>query len=169
MERAPLKYRLLTANDQNVVWQLLSFAAHEDSVLAVKSQDCCVPYAQDFGSWKGDLGVLATTSSGQPVGGAWIRLLEEHGMSKVDSDTEVPELALAVFPEYRGQGIGTKILHELLATAKQHDISAITLSCRVDNVAAMRLYERHGFIRITNGDITNRVGGTNVSMICRLD
>lgn len=174
MNNAPpppsLQFRPLTVDDQDIVWKLLSFAAHEDSVEVTKSQTCCVPYAQDFGNEKGDLGILATlTITGEPVGGAWIRMLGEEGMSKIDSNDEIPELALAVFPEYRGQGIGTRVLEAFLAMAKQqHDIAAISLSCRVDNVAAMRLYESHGFVRIPNSEVMNRVGGTNVSMKCIL-
>lgn len=171
-----LHFRPLTASHQDVIWQLLAFAAHENSVQDVKSQECCVPYAQDFGT-TGDLGVLATTSNDSDdqeptvVGGAWIRLLGEEGTSKVtsnDENDEVPELALAVFPEYRGRGFGSKILQALLEMAKQQGVASICLSCRVDNVAAMRLYERHGFVRIPNSEVTNRVGGTNVSMKIKL-
>ena len=163
-----IQFRPITSDDQTVVWELLRFAAHEDSVESVQSQECCIPYAHNFGRQQGDLGVLATsTLTGQPMGGAWIRLLGEQGMASSTNNEhgDIPELALAVFPEYRERGIGSKLLQELSMLAKERHVQRICLSCRVDNVAAMRLYEKHGFVKIPNSEVTNRVGGTSVSMI----
>lgn len=112
--------------------------------------------------------VILALMGDESVGGAWIRLLGDKGMSNVDGE-DIPELALAVFPEYRGKGIGSKLLREFLVRAKQEHVKAISLSCRVDNVAAMKLYERHGFVRIPNSEQQNRVGGTNVSMLIKLE
>ena len=59
---------------------------------------------------------------------------------------DIPELALAVIPNYRGKGIGSTLLTEFLTScAKQKAVAEISLSCRIDNPAAMKLYERHGF------------------------
>jgi ribosomal protein S18 acetylase RimI-like enzyme len=178
MTTAPhLFFRRLTVADQDVlIWQLLSYAAHEPSVEATKSQECCIPYAQDFGTRRGDFGILATAHENDNdkelvLGGAWIRLLGTQGMATAYNDhiqNDIPELAMAVVPNYRGKGIGSKLLSEFLTVAKQNGIQQINLSCRTDNVAAMRLYERHGFIKIPNSEITNRVGGTNVSMTIML-
>lgn len=166
-----IEFQPLTFHHQDIIWQLLSFAAHEDSVEAVKSQACCVPYADGFGTKRGDLGILATLSSnGKPVvGGAWIRMLGPKGMADCGRNDEIPELAMAVFPEYRGQGIGSRMLKELLAKAQQHDVESICLSCRLANVAALKLYKRHGFVKIPNSEKINRVGGTNVSMKVQLN
>lgn len=166
-----LFFRQLTAADQDIIWQLLSYAAHEPSVETTKSQECCIPYAQDFGTRPGDFGVLATAQHEYNecvVGGAWIRLLGTHGMATGDNEKDIPELALAVVPNYRGKGIGSKLLTEFLTLAKQEEISEISLSCRIDNQAAMKLYERHGFEKIPNSETINRVGGTNVSMLINL-
>jgi ribosomal protein S18 acetylase RimI-like enzyme len=81
---------------------------------------------------------------------------------------DIPELAMAVIPNYRGKGIGSKLLTRFLTVAKQNGIQQINLSCRTDNEAAIRLYERHGFTKIPSSEITNRVGGTNVSMTIKL-
>lgn len=51
-----IKFRRLTADDQDLVWKLLSFAAHEDSMETTKAQACCVPYAQEFDTQEGDFG-----------------------------------------------------------------------------------------------------------------
>ena len=182
-ERA-LFVRPLTAADQDLIWQLLSYAAHEPSVEATKSQTCCIPYAQDFGTRRGDFGIVIMTKDHHAhdnqvheeyiVGGAWIRLLGTHGMSAVvvdkddDDPKEIPELALAVIPDYRGQGIGSTLLTEFLKLAKQNGTFEICLSCRIDNQAAMKLYKRHGFQTIHNSEKTNRVGGISVSMLVKL-
>jgi GNAT superfamily N-acetyltransferase len=169
--------RLTTAADQDVIWQLLSYAAHEPSVEATKSQECCIPYAQDFGTRRGDFGILATAHENNKnnkelvLGGAWIRLLGTQGMATAYNhhiQNDIPELAMAVIPNYRGKGIGSKLLTRFLTVAKQNGIQQINLSCRTDNEAAMRLYERHGFTKIPSSEITNRVGGTNVSMTIKL-
>jgi ribosomal protein S18 acetylase RimI-like enzyme len=52
---------------------------------------------------------------------------------------------LATFPEYRGRGFGTELLH--IAETLAHDSQCAGLSLIVSdaNVGARRLYERHGY------------------------
>jgi ribosomal protein S18 acetylase RimI-like enzyme len=65
-----------------------------------------------------------------------------RGYGYVDDDT--PELSMAVLPDYRGLGIGRRLLAELLDEAA-HRYRAVSLSVATDN-PARRLYERHGFV-----------------------
>lgn len=92
---------------------------------------------------RGDEGVIATASSGQAVGAAWLRLWSEqdHGYGFVDALT--PELSVAVRPEARGVGIGTQLLRRLLRPADE-SYDRVSLSVSVQN-PAVRLYERLGF------------------------
>jgi ribosomal protein S18 acetylase RimI-like enzyme len=97
-----------------------------------------------------DLGVIAVHDDTRArVGAAWLRLLtdEVKGYGYVDDAT--PELAIAVSPDHRGRGLGSRMLGELLdaATGSFH---AVSLSVRADN-PARRLYERMGF-RVVGGD-----------------
>jgi ribosomal protein S18 acetylase RimI-like enzyme len=56
--------------------------------------------------------------------------------------------ALAVFPEYRGQGIGSQFLQLAHQQAAQRGFSDLSLLCFEQNVGALRLYQRHGFREI---------------------
>jgi ribosomal-protein-alanine N-acetyltransferase len=52
---------------------------------------------------------------------------------------------VAMRPEYRGQGIGTALLHHVLAAAAGLGARRATLEVRASNDGARRLYERLGF------------------------
>jgi ribosomal protein S18 acetylase RimI-like enzyme len=92
----------------------------------------------------GDLGLIAVDSTeNQPIGAIWMRLFTESQKGYGYVADNVPELGIALFPEYRGRGIGSVLLRRALeiAGATYH---AISLSVSVDN-PARRLYERFGF------------------------
>ncbi len=57
---------------------------------------------------------------------------------------DVPELAIAVFPEFRGQQVGTLLLGSIIARAERDGLRAISLSVNREN-PAKRLYVRYGF------------------------
>ena len=52
---------------------------------------------------------------------------------------------LAVFPEFQGQGIGTRLLRRAEEKAAQEGLVRCALSVEVENLRAKRLYERTGF------------------------
>lgn len=55
---------------------------------------------------------------------------------------------MALFPEYRGMGIGTKFLEIAEEKAAQHSLLQLSLIVFEDNEGALRLYKRHGFYEI---------------------
>lgn len=55
-------------------------------------------------------------------------------------------LGMGVHAGYRGQGIGFRLLTACLEKAPGKGITRIELQTRVDNVRAIRLYERVGFV-----------------------
>jgi len=52
---------------------------------------------------------------------------------------------LAVLSEWRGQGIGGRLLAEVERRARERDACKVTLEVHDTNRGAKRLYERHGF------------------------
>jgi ribosomal protein S18 acetylase RimI-like enzyme len=54
---------------------------------------------------------------------------------------------LAVYQEYRGQGVGTGLLAKAEKVAKAMGLEKLSLYVEVDNPRAIRLYEKFGFIK----------------------
>ncbi|MBD2344269.1 GNAT family N-acetyltransferase [Anabaena subtropica] len=159
--------RPLIQEEEPFLWQMLYEAAHlaEEGNLTVQdamNHPDLTKYVKNWGL-KDDMGFVATlVNTNQPVGAAWLRLLtsEHQGYGYVDDRT--PELAIAVLPEYRNQGIGTQLLKHLLATARTV-YPSISLSTRSSN-PALRLYQRLGWEKIPGSEVINRVGGISYKM-----
>lgn len=157
--------RRLTPADSDLLWQMLTIAAHESDAAAVQAQPALARYVNGWGR-AGDLG-LAALAGPVPVGAAWLRLWPpgDHGFGYVAP--AVPELAIALQPSYCGQGIGTDLLTQLLALAQPH-YPAICLSVRADN-PAVRLYQRLGFSQLQDTQVVNRTGGLSWTMVYRCE
>ena len=167
----PYEILELTTEDEDIVWQMLTHASHENSVESVKSQHpVLTQYASDFRKRDGDFGVVAIDrDSRDAIGAAWVRLLR-GGYAYVQD--EIPELAIAVIPEMRSRGVGSALLTALLEklSSSPTPVPAVSLSCRLENTVAMSLYERIGFVTIPSSVMLNpRSGGESVTMIYRLD
>ena len=67
------------------------------------------------------------------------------GMHKVLDECYIANIA--VFPEYRRQGIGDRILSFAENTARQKGCSFISLEVRVSNLPAIALYEKRGYLK----------------------
>ncbi|MCX7749253.1 MAG: ribosomal protein S18-alanine N-acetyltransferase [Clostridia bacterium] len=65
------------------------------------------------------------------------------GMWKVCDEGHITNIA--VHPEFRGTGVGSKILEKLIRIAKEECILRMTLEVRRTNIAAQGLYAKYGF------------------------
>lgn len=61
---------------------------------------------------------------------------------KEAEDGELYIETVAVFPEYRGKGIATQLMHYVI---EGHRDQKISLSCDYENIGAYHLYQRLGF------------------------
>ncbi|MCS3916687.1 ribosomal-protein-alanine N-acetyltransferase [Caldanaerobacter subterraneus subsp. tengcongensis MB4] len=52
---------------------------------------------------------------------------------------------IAVHPEYRGKGIGSRLMEGLIDLAKKNGITSMTLEVRESNLVAQNLYKKFGF------------------------
>jgi len=104
-------------------------------------------YALYLAGWprQGDYGLVAEQDG--PVGGAWYRAYTEanHGYGFVAED--VPELSIAVIASRRHEGIGRRLLRDLIGASVAHGCRALSLSV-AENNPARRLYESTGFVLV---------------------
>lgn len=66
------------------------------------------------------------------------------GMWKVYDEGHITNIA--VHPEFRGEGIGKKLIWELIKLAKDEEIAKMTLEVRRSNIIAQNLYKKFGFV-----------------------
>ena len=52
---------------------------------------------------------------------------------------------VAIAPEYRGKGVGTRMMQEIIRIVKEKGITSMTLEVRPSNTAALALYHKFGF------------------------
>ena len=101
-------------------------------------------YALYLAGWprQGDYGLVAEQDG--PVGAAWYRTFTEasHGYGFVAED--VPELSIAVIASRRHEGIGRRLLVDLIEASVAQGYAALSLSVN-DGNPARRLYESVGF------------------------
>ena len=96
-------------------------------------------YVERFGESKNDWG-LAAEVDGKVVGAVWVRIMNDYG--HIDDNT--PSLAISLYKEYRGFGIGTAMMKKMLALLKSHGYSQVSLSVQKANYAAS-MYLKVGF------------------------
>lgn len=96
-------------------------------------------YIFDFGKQKHDKALVAEVN-GKVVGAIWVRIMNDYG--HIDHDT--PSLAMSVYEEYRGGGMGTSLLMQLLSMLKTNGYSKVSLSVQKANYA-VKMYQNAGF------------------------
>ena len=96
-------------------------------------------YVEHFGESKDDWGLVAEVG-GKIVGAVWIRIMNDYG----HIDNETPSLAISLYKEYRGLGIGTTMMKEILVQLKAHGYKQVSLSVQKANYAA-KMYLKTGF------------------------
>ena len=103
-------------------------------------------YYEDFGSRPADHCIVAETD-GKVVGAVWTRIMNDYG----HVDEETPSLAISLYQDYRGVGIGTAMLQKMLGLLKTQGYQKVSLSVQKAN-AAVRLYRAVGFRAIDENE-----------------
>ena len=96
-------------------------------------------YFEDFGTGRADNCIVAD-DDGRVIGAVWTRIMDDYG--HVDDDT--PSFAISLYREYRGQGIGTRLMREMLKLLKEQGFEKASLAVQKENYA-VRMYEKVGF------------------------
>lgn len=100
-------------------------------------------YSEDWGR-KGDSAIIALFDN-VPVGAAWYRLFDESNKGYGFIDCETPELGIAIHSNYRQQGLGMRLMKELIQQAVADGYKALSLSVDPENESAVKLYKNLGF------------------------
>jgi ribosomal-protein-alanine N-acetyltransferase len=112
-----------------------------DGVMAVERASFLTPWSRDaFAS------ELMQTYTVYLVAKDGDRVVGHAGMHVVWEDAHVTNVA--VLPEYRGRGIGERLMRELIARAVARGANRMTLEVRASNTPAQNLYRKLGFITL---------------------
>lgn len=103
-------------------------------------------YYEDFGSGSADH-CLVAEAEGNVVGAVWVRIMNDYG----HVDNETPSFAIALLPKYRGLGIGTRLMKDLLALLKSQGFRRASLAVQKANYA-VRMYKNVGFEIVDEND-----------------
>ena len=96
-------------------------------------------YVRDFGDSPHDH-CLVAESEGKIIGAVWARMMDDYG----HIDNQTPSLAISLFKEYRGQGIGTQLLRQMMDLLSQKGYGQVSLSVQKENYS-LRMYQKAGF------------------------
>ena len=96
-------------------------------------------YVDRFGELKDDFALVAEVEK-KIIGAVWVRIMNDYG----HIDDKTPSLAISLYKEYRGQGIGTDMMKEMLSLLKTHGYKRVSLSVQKANYAA-KMYRKIGF------------------------
>ena len=142
--------RPATSDDSDFLWAMLGHASSPDGPpqerAAMEANPELARYVTGWGR-AGDAGLVAVDdTTGELVGAGWYRSFtaEEPGYGFVDEAT--PEIAIACTAAARGRGLGHQLIDGLLARAHEDGLGQVSLSVRITNAPAVRVYEDEGFI-----------------------
>lgn len=96
-------------------------------------------YVRGFGESPHDH-CLVAECDGKIVGAVWVRVMDDYG----HVDNQTPSLAISLYPDYRGQGIGTQLLRQMLELLHQKGYAQVSLSVQKENYA-LHMYQKAGF------------------------
>ena len=106
---------------------------------SIIEQDDLQVYVRGFGDDPHDHCLVAEVD-GKIAGAVWVRIMDDYG----HVDDQTPSLAISLYPEYRGQGIGTQLLNRMLDMLRQKGYPQVSLSVQKENYA-LRMYQKAGF------------------------
>ncbi len=110
---------------------------HLDAIAALEASVFCAPWsAQALELLTGNAGVGFVITEGD-------RALCYGGMMTVLDEGQITNIA--THESARRRGFATRVLCALIDEARERGLTQITLEVRESNVAAIALYEHHGF------------------------
>ena len=103
-------------------------------------------YVSDFGKQKDDHCFVAEVD-GKVVGAVWVRIMNDYG----HIDDETPSFAISLYKEYRGYGIGTALMEQMLSSLKEIGYRKTSLAVQKTNYA-LKMYLKVGFVIVDENE-----------------
>lgn len=103
-------------------------------------------YITGFGKKKDDIGLVAEVEK-KPIGAVWVRIMDDYG--HIDNDT--PSFAISLYKDYRGMGIGTALMKEMLHILKERGYKKSSLAVQKANYA-VKMYQKIGFVIVDENE-----------------
>ena len=91
--------------------------------------------------------IIIAEDNNKILGAAWCRLWTEEDHSYGYVHPEIPELGIALFPQFRSKGYGRVLIRALIQWARRKKFKGVSLSVSPDNYA-LQLYQSEGFYKI---------------------
>lgn len=96
-------------------------------------------YIDNYGNSKDD-NCLVALDDDRIIGACWARIMNDYG----HIDNQTPSFAISLYEDYRGKGIGTKLMINMLELLKQKGYKKASLAVQKANYA-VKMYKKVGF------------------------
>lgn len=83
---------------------------------------------------------MVTEINHKVIGAVWVRIMNDYG----HIDNKTPSFAISLYKEYRGLGIGTEMMKQMLKILKKSGYKQASLSVQKANYA-VKMYQNIGF------------------------
>ena len=106
-------------------------------------------YVKNFG--QKDDNCLVAVDGEKIVGAVWTRILSDPVKGFGNIDNQTPEFAISLYKEYRGKGIGTQLMLNMLQLLKERGYTKTSLAVQKDNYA-VKMYKNVGFTIVNENE-----------------
>lgn len=103
-------------------------------------------YVEGFGTKRGDNCFVAQAGD-EIIGAVWVRIMNDYG----HVDDETPSFAISLLKQYRGNGIGTRLMERMLDELRKQGYRQASLAVQKMNYA-VRMYKKVGFTIVDEND-----------------
>ena len=143
-----MKFRPLEKDDHSLLPKFLYQAifvppGDQKPSTAIINEPEILRYIINWGVMNGDKAIVAEANT-KIIGMAWGRIFKFPGTGYGYINDDTPEISISILPEYRNQGVRTKLLKKLFRAYKKDKTSQLSLSVDKRN-PALELYKKIGF------------------------
>lgn len=143
---AQVIYRRAQESDAGKIVDFYNFVGGETSYLSFEKDEYPMnvkEQEEEIRSLEGKkASIMLLAMDGEEIAG----IATIHSSAKIKARHD-GELGIVVAKKYQGQGIGTELIRQLIDWAKGNGVTTrISLDTRADNVKAVELYMKFGFV-----------------------